>query len=1635
MDRSLTASKVHFLRRQVRLTSDQGTIQRAHEDRKRIHRSQKMVSTGHEADNHPVASHRTHRSFFQVATNMLTAIRDGQPLSWLNVEDIDQRGAVDAAATGGSGGEELGESFNAERIDSSGARDRDTRDAFLDGYNESDSSGSGGHTAIAGVVRIADGQSDGVDSDAEMSDSGDGDGGVTVASDGDDKDGDGSDAGIRRAGNNGSSEDDSGAEMTGNSGNIDDDSEAATLSHANEGGRAQLVSWAQGGNPYEEMTGDNDGGESDGVFGMLPTDDDDNDGDISAPNSDSTRLGVGDCDGDGDRTGAGDENMSSVDSAGNAYGDSDADIGSAGTRMIHDDIGLSITSGDEEVVSCNDQTPANTANAIDVVEGRGNGDNNEPSDSSIGAEVGRGETTGAVQLEMSTNIASAIALQMPSNLSSLRSRTMKATVTPAPSTLDELVNSTLDVRFNEEQMTPAKTPTTCGVVRKVKGVDIQNLQSCRQRVGRALLDVLNALPVTKMTPECYEAISSLDSTVSILLDSQFVQELRQLGQVLRSEPVPRLSPECYEAINAMAYSGQVLRMNIVKELQGSGALSFCARPPSVQYRAAPEAQLAELRAAIAACTIATLASSPIDELLALWSVVHTSVSTVITAEAADLAARRMEWRHIGESKGKASSLMRLAIAQGEMIGIEKWTDNEVIDSPVARSIAHQGLTGLNGNFALSREAVDSALQAMREGRAVSLGGWFAAIGLPPLLRIEIVRDFFQVSGLFFSGMYDPVIDFFERQQIPSWICVMIRWLRTVYNALAMDMSVLMQYLDLQNSVWSKVGVSLLLISILVLHAIFLFSVVGLWRHMPRVADEVRHGHEATTWAMFAAKNKWTTRFATILITIYLTAYLPITQMSFNVLVVTGHPEDESAATSVHFASQYQNGPFWFFFPLESIFLIFLFTLPLPFLLVWSIQKNRPSGSLEDEDTTHDLDGEKVKFDDRVYTELVSSDPSQLGCPYRSLYAGFERKWSTYKVIQMVAKVLMAIIVVSAGKFMRVGGMLISGLYLFVVILSYYSEPFIDPLDDKAELFSKCTALLTAVGGMAAAFVEQMGDTSSRSATAIEWLMIIIICAHIANLFVMVVVLLLGMNWARPLIKRLIGWFSFSDTSRGLEDARAIRVLPGWNLQKEAKHRVWQAFWRALLLDLAEKEGSGPQENAKAKDNYSEKKVTGAARLAKLEEAVVASGSHRVHSHWRGKEHAYTAQLRQLARKVLEGVDVYWDDRKGARDGHLDSASCFGKMYAVPYPFHCVVVYDDVEDEAIVRDDVKDNEPLGSTHSNLAKLLFLNFTPEIMAKRELRQKLRALSDQKTQIYFPYSRPEKVWLGPKLLGWKWSIVPRLTWPGTFRFECHYTHGELKVKTKEGKTKRKMAEGFDVTMTYEDGSGEVEVPRDSGRKYSIKNRKAVMKADHIGLEPSMEESDKLRTIFERTRLDWEKGLKNLQKQHQKYRRGLAKVQAEARATLSDDFWYFVYNNPHLARDKLEQYLTEREKNPALQKVPKTHAEALNALYLRRDWVLKHPTITFWFVFWDDLYARNSSMKCLLPADFDPLQPTSICYHVMERSVLTAWLRERNLYRRWILFNPRLLDVLYEQVDKLRTAPPKNTATTRDERKSWIA
>ncbi|KAE8912404.1 hypothetical protein PF005_g21155 [Phytophthora fragariae] len=172
--------------------------------------------------------------------------------------------------------------------------------------------------------------------------------------------------------------------------------------------------------------------------------------------------------------------------------------------------------------------------------------------------------------------------------------------------------------------------------------DLQALVELRQRLGQALRDILSLLPRTRMTNECQEAVAKHAHTGEAL-DAHVLEELQQLARVLQGDPVPRLSIQCYDTIDRMATSGQLLDMATLKELLESRALEFCCDPPA-NYRnyTASKAQLSMLRAAVVECALATWELSTVPEVLALWELIHNSISSHVPADTTERLGSRDE---------------------------------------------------------------------------------------------------------------------------------------------------------------------------------------------------------------------------------------------------------------------------------------------------------------------------------------------------------------------------------------------------------------------------------------------------------------------------------------------------------------------------------------------------------------------------------------------------------------------------------------------------------------------------------------------------------------------------------------------------------------------------------------------------------------------------------------------------------------------------------------------------------------------------------------------------------------------------------------------------------------------------------
>ncbi|GMG15127.1 unnamed protein product [Phytophthora fragariaefolia] len=1134
---------------------------------------------------------------------------------------------------------------------------------------------------------------------------------------------------------------------------------------------------------------------------------------------------------------------------------------------------------------------------------------------------------------------------------------------------------------------------------------------------------------------CEVSAGDLEATVEAL-DPQTA--IKRVGRLLHTVVIAKdVSPACLSALERMAVSGEVFAVQFVDKLKDMWSPSeFC----QVRLGRLPRGHVFELDKVAQCRGSMRCRHNDIEASVRADHIVVPEVTTELTQHlgAVHDALSGEDWGELCTRLADSTTTQWQSLAEATTNNVDFTTEE----------------TGLVTAEAIKVYNSPLALDALRGGGIAAVGtiaAFLARAGLPPLLRLEIARDYFQTVGLFFGGLYAAALDYIDQHHIASHVSRFLDGITSIYDVVSVNVVAVVKGASLSHALMIDIAMWLLIAAVASVYMSFLwFAISG--RHLHRRQDEVRQGHEADTWVELATKQKTRVALFTHVITACLTVYLPLTRLCLEIVVeaathrlvradnysgytgsngntgtgysgssggayggytgnaggyaggTTGNNGGSTGGHYYSFINGTDQGPsnstdfsfddlnssssagndwdssfvgfngstgevesgvanvttftstntygglqksaselvmdrfegdeqMWYIniITATAVILLVTFTRQLPKILVGAVAENRPTGSLEDAKVTHDLDGEEVTFDDKVYERLVQRDPNQLRCPYRSLYAGFEQRWSYYKVLQLLIKLVLALVIVlTTNNTLVLRGVILLVFYAAVVLLTCYSTPFIDPLNNVMEISGEITALTTCIGGLVAANL----DLSLTSSHSLEVVAIIVATAHIVNFFVMLVVLLLDMPGARLFVKNLLGWITFSDTCRGVNDAPAKNVLPLWSLEREVKHRVWHA--------------------------------------------IVASGIHRVRAHWHGEEDAHNTKLREVMRTALEGVDVYWDDATGTRDGHLDSNTCFGKMYVVPYPFHCAAVYDDCNDEAIIRDDFDDKK----AESKLAKLLFLNFTPRIMVKRELRQKLRILSDHATRIDFPFSRLEQVTVPDGVIQTTDANGNTQTQPrfSTVTFTCYYTNGVIEVATKGDAKGRIMAEGFNVSMTYRDGLG-----------------KAV--APYTGMVEI-----------------WEAGVPELLEQHQQYRRELQIKHAQANATLTDSFWYFVYNDSHLSREKLEDHFKYRETNPRLKLLADTHQEALNSLYLRMKFIYSHPAVTFWYIFWDDVYTRNGDMKCLrsFTQDLDPRQPTSICYHVMRRPELEAWLRERKILGKRLLFHPLLLDILYDELDK---------------------
>lgn len=868
---------------------------------------------------------------------------------------------------------------------------------------------------------------------------------------------------------------------------------------------------------------------------------------------------------------------------------------------------------------------------------------------------------------------------------------------------------------------------------------------------------------------------------------------------------------------------------------------------------------------------------------------------------------------------------------------------DIYDNSEVEKIMGEGFATLDETFTMSMDDLRDAMQELQ-----GLGGEACAkvcsIG-KMLLRVEIFRDFMQTMGVLMNNL------FVGMQGFVSWAVDL--WGK-VFGFITGDLYALVHTEEFKR-------ITIIVAVVLAIVCIILYFY--LWCNLS-TSNAMREGHEATAaWRVRAKESKYSTKAIGGILFLCTSAHLPVARTCIEILTCKG-----DTATSL--ASL---GGFWdcqgTYIKVIAVFLILLFAVPFPVLCIYQIQKNKPRGSLLDANVTYDADGEEVPFDDKRYNERVEGDPDQVVNPWRSLYKGFERRWAWYKVLQMVIKVLLALIAIALVDPMA-QAIACTAVLLIFLGMSCFTTPFIESRNDKMDGLGRFCALLSCVCSLLLALAKSDGSDVLGEVIGFVLLVLTTISTLVQLYFVL--------SSLEPVKRRRDNWLgllTFKDTVLNKEGL-PHKMVPELDICKEIKHRIWHRFWDGVLLHMCG-------------DDV-------ASRNIELKEETQNHGFTKIKMHWDGEGIPKMRATRLHARQELEGVDLFWNGG-------------WAKLWIDDYPFQLFIVPDaGGEVQPIIEFD------------EVQKFVNEQHSDWVEAGRVVRRRLRAMSMSGATFHWPFSRVESETFadGTQTTTDSEGNSHTTTVYSTVEFEVFYTQCSVSVSTDD--SSKLMAAGFKVAANYCDGYGEAHLPR-TGRTEHVSGRSCSMPPSHLGISEDCQPCGSSDAMFEASVDVWEPQLPELEANYAAYRQGLIAERTAANEVLSSGFWYYVYNNEHLDLDHLREYLSNNENNKVLVNLVDKQEQGLDFVYKRLAFCRRHTAWGTWWVFWDQVWSHNQHMTKIvaLGDELNPDSASSITYRPMPREELEAWLEERGLRgaegrcpcSKWWL-GDKALNALYEKM-----------------------
>ncbi|RPD55808.1 hypothetical protein L227DRAFT_614942 [Lentinus tigrinus ALCF2SS1-6] len=603
--------------------------------------------------------------------------------------------------------------------------------------------------------------------------------------------------------------------------------------------------------------------------------------------------------------------------------------------------------------------------------------------------------------------------------------------------------------------------------------------------------------------------------------------------------------------------------------------------------------------------------------------------------------------------------------------------------------------------------------------------------------------------------------------------------------------------------------------------------------------------------------------------------------------------------------------------------------------------------------------------DREYQRLLSRDKN----PLSFLYGGFRRGWATYESTYLFAKLttllLTAVISPDNCVFRNASRDKVNvarQILLLIAMLIFFGvqcvfAPFLDPVNNASEWFSRLNYVLTSAVSLAVAFNVPGQDILNGPV-----LYIIYVVTYGLNF------IFINMSRARRWVKRLARRIDFS-----------IDIFsPRLDLSSHSPHtkrRIWQEAITTLLLtdDHCHIPKDQRMEFKQARNDEYPPYLVGFqgspgerhVENLKILREVGSLAYHKAVKLVSGPDYEWFRYMEETIQKHFVGPDCYWKPHGTKPRG---CTKFFGNAWWIPFPPTLVIQYDDGPE--LVLSEVKDFE----------QYLEQNSSEDIVRKRQVRMALRALDGQ--YVRWPYDHVEYVGDRGKFCCCGKRYGAKTT--------IHYQAAKFELKRNghiewEGLD---LGSGFDVQLTYakdvQVGGNVIGLTED----YDLNQLLAHFLSLNENLVPSR--------------------LSYIEAVIHNYRHHYQKEFEWKKRTLSYRFLSEVYDHYPREPRGLSESAVEMESDPRVRKLMAGNVDVFGITYERMTAVSSSELATWWYIFWDDLWRRNWETIGAFEkyaTDFNPHYPTSIAYTPLPRAALENFLTQRGLLHK----KPKIFDFFH--------------------------